>query len=207
MHTLTLILSPGGFFSFSFFFNCILQQHIPLADSTTGMFFHLLDFSGLILWSVAIAPGAKALSDNCASGEDFNSQELEARRTVKGLSGQLSQYWEASPKFWLPNNLFHQIHLFSVSVNTPFVYIVFSLCCTILGRKNLPRVTRQWQSRLLVQHSSLGLAGTALPLPAFKSQPLHQLVVWPYTAPFTLCLSFPYCENREENSPLLRDWL
>lgn len=137
MHTLTLILSFSWWlFSFSFFFNCILQQHIPLADSTTGMFFHLLDFSGLILWSVAIAPGAKALSNNCASGEDFSSQELEARRTVKGLSGQLSQYWEASPKFWLPNSLLHQIHVFNVSINTPFVYIVFSLCCTILGRKN-----------------------------------------------------------------------
>lgn len=145
------------FFLFLFFLcNCILQQHIPLADCTTGMFFHSLDFGGLILCSVAIAPVAKALSNHWASGEDFSSQKQEARSTVRRLSRQLSQLWEASTKFWLPNSLFQQIHLSRVSINTLFIYIVFSLghC----GTKNLPRVTGQWQSRLLVQCSSQGLA-------------------------------------------------
>ena len=50
------------------------------------MFFHLLDFRDLILWSVAPAPGAKPYQVT-ASGEDVGSWEQETLWSVQGLSG------------------------------------------------------------------------------------------------------------------------
>lgn len=102
------------------------------------------------------------------------------------------RYWEASPRFWLP---------FSVLINIPFVYVASSLCCPILGLKNVPTATRQWQSRLLsALHRGIWNSSVCVHIPA---PPLTSL--WPYTARLTPASVSPAVKNGEENSPLLGD--
>lgn len=148
MHSHKYSGSLSGFSPFFFFFKLYPATAHSTADSRTGMFFHLLDFSGLILWSVAPAPGAKPFQITVCLVKTL----APGNRRHFGLSrgSQVSSLVLGGPTQVLAAPQFQQIRLFSVLINIPSVYVVYSLCRPILGLKNLPTATRGWQSRLLV---------------------------------------------------------
>lgn len=106
-----------------------LQQHIPLADSTSGMISCLLDFIGLILWLVAIAPGAKSSSITVhlvKTSPPRNSRQgglLWGSQASSSAPGRLSQVLLASSQPVQQMHLQFTYTLSSSACLSPHIYI------------------------------------------------------------------------------------
>lgn len=143
MHSLTQILwFSQWLFSFLFFLKLYPAAAHSTADSRTGMFFHLLDFSDLILWSVAPAPGAKPyqiilhLVKMSAPGNGRHFGLSRGSLVLRGLT-QVLTFRRSLPRS-VPTNTSLQC----IDKLRPFVDIAYSLCCPNLGLKNLPTAAR-----------------------------------------------------------------